>query len=96
MPAQLANHAAPGDKPDQSAHRRKARLIGSHCSFITVKRDELTKWPVDLPEQHGGTGKGAALSGIFAIDDRDVAAVAGQALSDERTGDAGADNQDFA
>jgi hypothetical protein len=53
----------------------------------------LRQRAVDFPKQHRRARRGAAAAGKFTIDDDDIQALARQALGDQRSGDAAADDQ---
>jgi hypothetical protein len=52
--------------------------------------------PVDLPQQHGRGSRRTTPPRQFAIDDNDVEALARQPLGDQRSRNAGADDQRIA
>jgi hypothetical protein len=57
---------------------------------------ELRQRAVDFPQQHRGRGGGAAAAGQLAVDDDDIQPLARQALGDQRSGNAAADDQRIA
>ena len=70
---------------------RRARRARSRRASLSSRQR-----PVDFPQQHGCGGGRAAAAGQLAIDDDDVEALPRQAFGDQRSRNAGADDQRIA
>jgi hypothetical protein len=68
-------------------------MISAGGAFKAVSFRELRQRAVDFPKQHRRARRGAAAAGKFTIDDDDIEALPRQALGDQRSGDAAADDQ---
>ena len=77
----------------KATHGVKAGAIPAHGALEAVKPDQFAQRTVDLPQQHGGAGHGAAAARHLAIDDDNLMSPPGQMLGHQRAGDAGADDQ---
>lgn len=89
----MPGQAEPRDKRSKTAHRIEAGAISPRRPLESVKLRQLPKGAIDLPEQHGSAGSGAAFARQLAIDDDDIQALAGQPLGHQRAGNAAADDQ---
>ena len=94
--AHLAGDAELQDQRFQPGDRVQARQIGPRCPLKTIDFGQLRQRAVDFPQQHRGRGGGAAAPGKLAVDDDDIEPLARQALGDQRSGDAAADDQRIA
>ena len=94
--AHVAGNAEPPDQRFQAGDGIEAGAIGARGALEAVDFAQFAQRPVDFPQQHGGGGRRAAAAGQLAIDDDDVEALPRQAFGDQRSGDAGADNQRIA
>jgi hypothetical protein len=77
----------------QAGDRGKAGAVSPRSPLKAMGLRQFGQGAVDLPQQHRGAGRRAAAPGRFAIDDDDVETLARQPLGDQRSGDAGADDQ---
>ena len=94
--AHLAGDAELQHQRFQPGDRVQAGPIGPRRALETIEFGQFRQRAVDFPQQHRGRGRGAAAAGQLAIDDDDVEALARQALGDQRSRDAGADDQRIA
>ena len=91
--AHLARQSELRDQRLKATHGVKAGAIPAHGALEAVKPDQFAQRTVDLPQQHGGAGHGAAAARHLAIDDDNLMSPPGQVLGHQRAGDAGADDQ---
>jgi hypothetical protein len=80
----------------QTGDRGKAGAIGARRPLEAIDLRQFGKRTVDLPQQHRRAGGGAAAPGQFAIDDDDIQPLARQSFGDQRSGNAGTDDQRIA
>jgi hypothetical protein len=80
----------------QASDRVEAGAIRACGALEAIGVTQFAERPVDFPEQHGGRGGCAATARQFAIDDDDVQPLPRQPLGNQRSRDAGADDQRIA
>jgi hypothetical protein len=84
------------DQRLQPGYGMQACEIGTRCPLETVGFRQLREGPVDLPQQHRGRGGRTAATREFAIDDHDIQVLPREALGDQGSGNAAADDQRIA
>ena len=94
--AHVAGDAEPPDQRFETGDGIEAGPIGAGCALEAVEFAQFPQRPVDFPEQHGCGSRRAAVPRQFAVDDDDVEPLTREALGDQRSGDAGADDQRIA
>ena len=94
--AHVAGDAEPPDQRFKAGDGIEAGAIGARGALEAVDLAQFAQRPVDFPQQHGCGGRRAAAARQLAIDDDDVEALPRQAFGDQRSGNAGADDQRIA
>ena len=84
------------DQRFQPGDGMQACKISARRPFKAVGFRQLRQRAVDFPQQHRRRGGRAAATGKLTIDDDDIQTLAREALGDERSGNAAADDQRIA
>ena len=93
FPAHVAGDSELSHERFQAGDGIEAGAIGPCGALEAIGFTQLLQRLIDFPQQHRGRGRGAAVARQLAIDDDHVQALPRQSLGDQRSRNAGADNE---